>query len=129
MSQVDIEVLRAGYEAASRADWDALLRVMHRDIEWKTTLRGTHRGHEEVKRFLEDQAEPFEEQIFVPEDFLQVGERIVVRVLIRARSTRAPDAVLEIRNGQLWTMRDGKIARCESFPKPEDALEAAGLSE
>jgi ketosteroid isomerase-like protein len=79
MSEADIETLRAAFEAASRGDWDVLLRVTHPDFELKTR-RGT-------------------------------------------------SAVLEIRNGQLWTMRDGKAARCETFPRFEEALEAVGLSE
>jgi hypothetical protein len=29
----------------------------------------------------------------------------------------------------LWTMRDGKAARCEAFPVRELGLEAVGLSE
>jgi ketosteroid isomerase-like protein len=29
----------------------------------------------------------------------------------------------------VWTMRDGKAARCEVFPVREEALEAVGLSE
>jgi ketosteroid isomerase-like protein len=38
-------------------------------------------------------------------------------------------AVVEIRAGHLWTMRDGKAARLEIFPEREKALEAAGVSE
>jgi ketosteroid isomerase-like protein len=127
MSQADIETLRAAYEAASRRDLDAILRVAHPDVEFKTTLQGTHRGHEEVRRFFEDQWEPFEEVVSEPEEFLQVGDRIVVRLLVRSRPTRGGGAVLEVRNGHVWTMRDGKAARCETFPKPEQAFEAVGL--
>jgi ketosteroid isomerase-like protein len=129
MSEADIETLRAAFEAASRGDWDVLLRVTHPDFELKTTLVGTHRGQEKVRRFLEDRWEAFEETVVEPEEFLQVDDRIVVRVLMRARPRRGTSAVLEIRNGQLWTMRDGKAARCETFPRFEEALEAAGLAE
>ena len=33
--------------------------------------------------------------------------------------------MVEIQAGHLWTMRDGKAARCEIFPEREKALEAA----
>jgi ketosteroid isomerase-like protein len=33
------------------------------------------------------------------------------------------------RNAQVWTIRDGKVQSLQFFANPEDALEAAGLSE
>jgi len=129
MSDVDIETLRAVLEAASRGDWDVLVRAAHPDFELKTQLVGTHRGHEEVRRFFEDRWEAFEEVVVEPEAFVRVGDRIVTRVLIRARPRRGTSALLEIRNGDVWTMRGGKVARLETFPKFEDALAAAELSE
>ena len=128
MSQEDRETLRLVYEAGSRGDWEVVLRGMHPDIEWKTTRTGRHRGHEEVRRFMEDMREPFEEVMVEPDEWFDHGDRIVVFVRIRARP-RGSDAVAENRVGHLWTMRDGKAIRCETFPRREEALEAAGLSE
>jgi ketosteroid isomerase-like protein len=31
--------------------------------------------------------------------------------------------------GQVWTIRDGKLARMEMYADPVEALEAVGLSE
>jgi ketosteroid isomerase-like protein len=58
MSQADIEILRLIYEAASRGDWEAVLGRMGPDVVWKTTRAGTHRGHEEMRRFFEDMTAP-----------------------------------------------------------------------
>ncbi len=129
MSQEDHETLRLGYEAYDRGDWDGLLRAMHPDIEWKTVRTGgPYRGHDEVRRFLEDMREPFEEVMVEPDEWFDHGDQIVVFLRIRARP-RGSDAVAENRVGHLWTMRDGKAIRCETFPRREEALEAAGLSE
>ena len=129
MSQEDRVALRLGYEAYSRGDSDGLLRGMHPDIEMKTIRSGgPYRGHDEVRRFLDDMREPFEEVTTEPEEWFDHGDRIVVFVRIRARP-RGSDAVAENRVGHLWTMRDGKAIRCETFPRREDALEAAGLRE
>ena len=129
MSREDRVALRLGYEAYSRGDSDGLLRGMHPDIEMKTIRSGgPYRGHDEVRRFLDDMREPFEEVTTEPEEWFDHGDRIVVFVRIRARP-RGSDAVAENRVGHLWTMRDGKAIRCETFPRREDALEAAGLSE
>jgi ketosteroid isomerase-like protein len=127
MSQEDRETLRLGYEAGSRGDWDGVLRGMHPEIEWKTTRMGTYRGHEEVIQLFKDLREPFAEVATEPEEWFEHGDRIVVFVRIRARP-RGSYAVAENRVGHLWTMRRGKALRCETFPKREDALEAAGLS-
>jgi ketosteroid isomerase-like protein len=128
MSQEDRETLRLVYEAYNTGDWTGALSRMHRDIEWKTTRAGTHRGHDEVRRFMEDMREPFEEVMVEPDEWFDDGDRIVVFLRIRARP-RGSDAVAENRVGHLWTMRGGVAVRCETFPRREDAIEAAGLRE
>ena len=128
MSQADIETLRRGYEAGSRGDWDAVLAAMHPNVVWKTVRSGTYHGHEEVRRFFADMTTAFEEVAFEPEEFFERGDQIVVFLRQRARPSGA-GAVIENRVGNLWTMRDGKAVRCETFPRRKDALEAAGPRE
>jgi ketosteroid isomerase-like protein len=132
MSQADIETLRIGYEAVSQGDWDAPTRFAHPEFELRTADRapnpGTYRGPEEVRRFFEDLFEPFEKVVVEPEEFFEGADQIVVFVLTRFRPTGS-SAVIENRIGHLWTMREGKAMRLEIFPRREDALEAAGLSE
>ena len=126
MSQEDRETLRLVYEAYNRGDWTRARHGMDPDIEWKTTRMGTYRGHDEVRRFMEDMREPFEEVVVEPDEWFDHGDRIVVFLRIGARP-RGSDAIAENRVGHLWTMRGGKAVRCETFPRREDALEAAGL--
>jgi ketosteroid isomerase-like protein len=123
MSKADIETLRGAYEAANRRDWAAMLDQMDPDFEWKTALAGTHRGREEVTRFLEDMVSAFGEVVVEPDEFFDRGDRIVVYVRMKAQPL-GTDAVVENRVGHLWTLRDGKPVRCETFPRREDALEA-----
>ena len=107
-------------------------RFAHPDFELQTAARvvnpGIYRGTEEVRRFFEDLFAPFEEVVVEPEEFFERGDQIAVFVLTRLRPT-GTSAVVENRIGHLWTMRDGKAARLQVFPRREDALEAAGLSE
>ena len=42
---------------------------------------------------------------------------------------RGSSTEIENRTGQLWTIQDGMVVSVRMFPKPEQALEAAGLSE
>ncbi len=132
MSQADIETLRLGYEAFSQGDWDVATRLAHPEFELQTADRavnpGTYRGAEAARRFFEDLFEPFEEVIIEPEEFYERGDQIVVFLVARFRPTGS-GAFVENRIGHLWTMREGKFARLAIFPRREDALKAAGLSE
>jgi uncharacterized protein len=131
MGRAEIEMLRSAYEAVNRGDWDAAFRHAHSGFEWKTDDRlpnaGTYRGRAEISRFFEDQREPFDEVLAVPEDFFEQGNRVVVFVRMRSRpkgSTRFSESYI----ANLWTFRDGKAARCEAFAEREQALEAVGLT-
>jgi hypothetical protein len=130
MSQADIEMLRTGYEAFNRGDWDAALGAAHPDMELKTADRvinpGTYRGSETVRQFFEDLFEPFEEVVAEPQEFFERGDQIAVFVLVRSRP-RGSSAVVENRIGHVWTLRDGKVAHFQIFPEREKALEAIGL--
>ena len=132
MSQAEIDTLRIGYEAISRGDWDAALRFADPDLELQTADRvvnpGTYRGAQEVRRFFEDLFSPFEEVVVEPEEFFERGDQIAVFVVTRLRPAGST-AVVENRIGHLWTIRDGKAARLQVFPRREDALEAAGRHE
>jgi uncharacterized protein len=129
MSHADVEMLRLGYEAVSRGDWDGVTRFAHPEFELRTADRvvnpGTYRGREVARRFFEDLFDPFEEVIVEPEEFFERGDQIAVFVVARMRPAGS-SAVIENRIGHLWTMREGKASRLELFPKREDALEAAG---
>ena len=63
-----------------------------------------------------------------PEELFEGGDQVAVFVRSRARP-RGASADIEIRVGNLFTLRDGLIVRLQTFPKREEALEAAGLEE
>jgi ketosteroid isomerase-like protein len=63
-----------------------------------------------------------------PEEFFERGNQVAVLVRTRMRP-KGSSAEIERRTGALWTIRDGTVVSIRIFAKPEDALEAAGLSE
>ena len=79
-------------------------------------------------RHWEDRLAAFDEVVAEPEEVVEHGDQVVVVVKIRARP-KGSSAEIEIRNGHVWTFRDGKPASMRLFPEPEKAFEAAGLSE
>jgi ketosteroid isomerase-like protein len=64
-----------------------------------------------------------------PLEFLESEDRVVVIVRNRLRPKGGTGGEFEYRNGHIWTIRDGTIMSLVGYPNPEDALEAAGLSE
>jgi ketosteroid isomerase-like protein len=132
MSEADFETLRAVYEAVSRGDWDAALRDADPGFELKTPdqnpIAGTYRGREEIRGFFTELWAAFEEVVVQPGQFLEVDDRILVSLLMQLRPSDS-GARVEMRITHLWTMCDGKPARCEVFLQREEAFEAVGLAE
>jgi ketosteroid isomerase-like protein len=131
MSQENVEIVRRFYDALNDGDWDAVFRDAHPDIEL-TTQRGpnagTRRGREGVQGFGEDYLAAFDRSVIEPEQFFEKGDQVVVLVTRRARP-KGGSVDIVVRNGHLWTVRDGRILSMKSFPDPEKALETAGLPE
>jgi uncharacterized protein len=132
MSQADIEALRAIYEAVSQGDWDAAFHDARPDFELippdQNPITGTYRGREAIRAFFVELWAAFEEVTVQPEGFRELDDRILVSLDMQLRPSGS-SAKVEMQITHLWTMRDGKPARCEVFLRREQALEAAGVSE
>ncbi len=48
---------------------------------------------------------------------------------MRERGRSASGLTMDERHAELYTLREGKIVRRQGFSNPNEALEAAGLSE
>jgi len=135
MSQENVEVVRSIYESVNRGDWSAAFRDQHPDVELTTPPgpvagpnAATYRGRAEIQGFLEDLLTPFEAWSVEPEEFFEDGDQVAVVVRARMRP-KGSSAEIENRTGNLWTLCHGKAVSMQIFPKPEEALEAAGLRE
>jgi ketosteroid isomerase-like protein len=129
MPEEKVEILRRVYAALSDRDWDAMFGYTQPDFEFvvpRGPAEGTHRGREDVERFLADFTDTWDEYAVVPEEFTEAGDRVVVLASQHAKP-RGGSVDLVTHNGHLWTFRDGLIASMELFPDHEDALRSAGL--
>ena len=62
-----------------------------------------------------------------PDEFLDVGERVVV--VFRMRAKRASSGVaVERRDAMVFELRDGKTVRLDYYNSRAEALEAVGLA-
>jgi ketosteroid isomerase-like protein len=132
MPQENVETVRRMTEALDRANWDGVFAEISPDFEWETDPRhpkaGVYRGREEFRRFIEDLEDPFEQTVTELERVVATADQVVAFVKIRRR-LRGSSSEVEIRIGELYTFREGKLVRGQGFAEREKALEAAGLSE
>ncbi|HEY6654627.1 MAG TPA: nuclear transport factor 2 family protein [Solirubrobacterales bacterium] len=131
MSEKNVEVVRSIYEALNQGDWDAASRPTDADFEitfQRGPNAGIHRGRDTIRAIIEDQREAFDASIIEVKEVFDSGDQVVALIKSRLRP-KGSDAEFEIRNGHIWTVRDGVALPLRGFPNPEEALEAAGLSE
>jgi ketosteroid isomerase-like protein len=70
----------------------------------------------------------FEAWTVEPEEFVEHNDQLAVVVSTRTRP-KGSSADIELRNGHLWVFRGGLVLSLRTFAQPEEALEAAGLSD
>ena len=131
MSQENVEVVRAAYDAFNARDVDGLLRLSAEDCEWqplRAQLEGiVYRGHQGVRQFVSDMDGDWEAFRIDPLEFHDSRERVAVvgRVSAVGQSGVEIDSIA----GFVFELQRGRIRRIISHSDPEEALEAVELSE
>jgi ketosteroid isomerase-like protein len=132
MSQENVEVVRAAFDAWNRGDHDTWLAAHDEEAEFyplRAQLEGrSYNGHDGLRRFIVEMAEEWEEVRFELDEVRDVGERVVGFGRIRARG-RASGVELDLPLGGVGVVRNNRIVYVRFFSDPAEALEAAGLSE
>jgi ketosteroid isomerase-like protein len=131
MSEENVELVRAFFEAWNARDIDAVRELQDPDVILRTVEdwpeAGSYVGREAVMRLMEqlrdtwdaDRAEPIS-------DFIDAADRVVVRFVWRGVG-HGPQSNMELTD--VLTVRKRRICGHEFFWDHADALEAAGLSE
>ena len=128
MSRENVEAVLRGYAAFNRGDLDAAIEGFHPEIEWHGPGvfpdEDVYRGVEGVRRFWGEFLSTWESYKVEPLSFHDAGDQVAVVVHI---SGRTHDLEVGETRSSLLTVRDGRIARVQSFADPEGAREALGL--
>ena len=132
MSQENVEVVRAVYEAWNAGDMDALRErfdpeaiVVRTPEGWPEP--GPYVGREAVMREVEQWRETLDS--YVTEligDIIEAADRVVVRQVWHGVG-QGPESSIE--STVVYTLRKGRIFLVEYFWDHAEALEAVGLSE
>ena len=135
MSEENVESFKRGTEAYNRRDLDGLLKTLDPEVEWHSALlipfggaASVSRGHDGVRELLDEVYEALAEIHLDYSEIRDLGDRIVGIGRIRTRGKHS-GAVTELALGTVTDMKNGKAIRIWTYLDPEEALEAAGLSE
>jgi ketosteroid isomerase-like protein len=128
--QTGVQLVHEIIGALNRGDVDGMLERMHPDFEWRPlesspVAGGVYRGHEQVRRYVEDWLGTFEDLRIELEEPTEVGDHVVAVVHGRARG-RASGVELNNRFCQVWRLRDGLALGMDEYASRELALAELG---
>jgi ketosteroid isomerase-like protein len=130
MSQENVEVARAFYDAYNARNSEALDRVLHPEAEITTvSARGGLGGdwsQGTTKQYFEQLDEAWTGLRIEIEDYREVGERVVALGVVRAAGMSSHVEVVSDFAAVL-VVRDSQIVLVDSYGNWKDALVAVGL--
>jgi hypothetical protein len=134
MSRENVELVRAQYERWNTQDFEGWIQAFDPDAEYMSSVAasvdgdGEYRGHEGLRRFVSEYFEGWEYFRLEPTEYIDRGPSVAVVMRAVARG-RGSGAQVDTELAHVWTFRDGRAVRHESFASREEALEAVGLRE
>ena len=131
MSQENVDKTRAFIAAYNRRDFDSAMECFHPEIEW--VLPAMQRsdsctGPEEVRRFWEGLDETFDELRLDPQELVDAGDKVAVRLRYYGRGRGSGAEIETEMYHQVTTFDDGVMVRIEYFTDWAGACRAAGLT-
>ena len=131
MSQQRLELIQRFYQRyfeTGELPWDIVDEASELRDHDALDQSGVYRGHEGIRRWLDDWNAAWAEWSIEPEEFIDADDYVVVVVRMRTKGLGS-GVELDRQDGVVYKCRDGKIFTADYFNSKEQALEAAGLSE
>jgi uncharacterized protein (TIGR02246 family) len=120
-----LEIVHSTYAAYSRGDLEAVLELMHPDVDWHPPPTSVEpqplRGRDAVRKFLTPNF--FETQQAEPIEVTVEGNRVLVEAHVRARGAGSG---IEI-DGTAWHLyvfEDDQVVRFEAYVDRDQAMAA-----
>jgi uncharacterized protein len=127
MPHDDVEILRAAYEALNRGDIPGTVAVLDADAEWhehsELPEADNYRGREVIQSFLESFLESWHDFRQEVEDLIAEDGKVLI-LLHMIGQGKGSGIRVEARYAHLWTMREGRGVRVDTYTDREEALEA-----
>jgi ketosteroid isomerase-like protein len=124
MSQENVEVVRRFLLLGV----DEALTLADPDIVWNPAEEAATHGHDAVRDSLVRWKSEWDDYELVPEEFDDMGDRVIVAVRLRGRG-RGSGVEVDARFYDVYTVHQGKIIRMDQFTQRSEALEDVALRE
>jgi ketosteroid isomerase-like protein len=131
MSEENVEIARAAFEAWSRGDLDAWLAEADPEIEWYVLPEapdpGPHRGRDAIL----ERAALWRDMLALRGkvvEYIDAGEYVLMPVRMRGRPPGS-DAEVVLDEVYVGKFRDGKVVELREYRTKAEAFQAVGLSE
>ena len=128
----NVEIVKENFDAFERGGLDALRDRLAPDFEIgdRVVPEGSPaaRGPEALAQTVAELRDAFGDVRFQPLEFVDLGERVLVRVRIEGAAAGG-ELAIEEDIAHLYTLRDGLIARLDIYRSWSDGREAAGLGQ
>ena len=132
MASANVELVRRGFEAFNRRDWDGALALMADSVTWSPVIAAAEtsllRGKEAIRASWISQVDAV--NVFVePLELIPAGDIAVVAIAKFTGRGRGSGAPFEETRALTVYFEEGKFVRVESHRDRAEALEAAGVGE
>jgi ketosteroid isomerase-like protein len=132
MAKENVETVKRLMEAVNRRDIDTLAELTSADLQWFPVFAArvegdVYRGREGIETFLGEVDETWEEFRPVPEDYHDLGDRVLAlgRLKTRGRGSGVP---IDSPWGGLFDFQANEISHIRTYLDHDEASRAAGLS-
>jgi ketosteroid isomerase-like protein len=132
MSEGNVEVVERLMGAVNRRDIDTFAEVTTQDFEWFPVFAArvegdVYRGREGIEAFLAEVDETWEEFLPVPEEYRDLGDRVLAlgRLQTKGRGSGVP---VDSPWAGIYDLRGGEVSRIRTYLDHGEALRAVGVS-
>ena len=138
MSQANVEIVRAAFEASRRpdgleADPESILPFLDPAIVWEVRSdlpdAETYTGYDGMRQLFATFRDALDDTWYEPLDFIDAGDRVIVPLRWGGRGRASGVEITEPGETWLFTLRGGKVVHVREYASKSAALQAAGLSE
>jgi ketosteroid isomerase-like protein len=117
VSQANVEIV----ERFLSAQVEEALTLADPGIVWNPIEELPAEGHAAVRTSLARWKAEWDDYEVQPEEFADMGDRVVVTVRLRGRG-RSSGVEIDARFYDVYTLRDGKIVRMDQFTERSEAI-------
>lgn len=111
------------YAAINARDRDTIMALSAPDIVFTSTVE-THRGPEALLEWMDEGDDAFVDFVVELKAIEEVAGHVVVSMRQRGRG-KASGAEVDLPFTHVWTLRDGRAIRVQSFTDRDDAVRYA----